>query len=76
MTPENLSIRYFLKELLLAERTEVFSLDVNAAYLHLINVELLHYPHSPVDYLISRPQHGVWGRRRNSMNSITFFKST
>lgn len=59
MTPEYLSIGHFLKELLLGESAEVSPWDVNASYFHLINVELFHYPHGPVDHLISRPEHRV-----------------
>lgn len=59
MTPKDLSIGHFLKELFLAKPAEIPAWDVNAAYFHLINVELLHHPHCPVDHLVSTPEHGV-----------------
>lgn len=63
MTPEDFSIGHFLKELFLAECTELSTWDVNAAYFHLINIEFLHYPHSPVDHLVSCPEHRVCRRK-------------
>ncbi|KAG7215782.1 hypothetical protein INR49_021905 [Caranx melampygus] len=59
VTPEYLSVGHFLEELLLAESAKLSTWDVDAAYLHLVNVELLHHPHSPVDHLVSRPQNRI-----------------
>lgn len=61
MTPQYFSIGHFLKELFLAERTELSTRNVNAAYFHLIDVELLHYPHGPVNHLVSCPEQRICG---------------
>jgi len=68
VTPQYLSVGHFLKELILAETAEVSAWDVNAADFHLIDVKLLHDPHSPVDHLISRPEQGVYRESHNQLS--------
>lgn len=70
MAPQDLSVGHFLEKLVLAEAAEVSARDVNAADLHLVNVELLHDPHSPVDHLIRGPERGVWaGKGEDLINT-------
>ena len=61
VAPEDLSARNLLEEVLVGEGAQLPPRDVDRPDLHLINVELLHHPHGPVDDLVRRPQHGIWG---------------
>lgn len=59
VTPENFSVGHLVQELLLAEGAQVSARNVDAANLHLIDVEFLHHPHGPVDHLVGRPRNGI-----------------
>lgn len=59
MAPQDLSVRHPLEEFVLVEGTQLATWNVDAAHLHLFNVEFFHHPYCPVDHLIRGPLHWV-----------------
>ena len=52
VAPEDLSAGNLLEEVLVGEGAQVPPRDVDRPDLHLVDVELLHHPHGPVDDLV------------------------